>query len=99
LRPRVSTIDTLRIKACTVSDRRITGRALQARRCRIWARDPHCAACRRLVALHEFELDHIMALTNGGADTDDNCQVLCTVPDGGCHRRKTAIDLGRSAKG
>jgi len=40
-----------------------------------------------------------MALTNGGADTDDNCQVLCTVPDGGCHRRKTAIDLGRSAKG
>jgi len=43
--------------------------------------------------MHEFELDHTVALVNGGADTDENCQVLCNAPDGGCHRAKTASDL------
>lgn len=76
------------------ADRRMTGRALQERRLRIWSQDPHCAACGRLVAMHEFELDHKVALVNGGADTDDNCQVLCNGP-GGCHHRKTQFDLSR----
>lgn len=73
----------------------MTGRALQERRLRIWAQSPHCAECGRLVAMHEFELDHKVALVNGGPDTDANCQVLCTGPDG-CHARKTRADLGRS---
>lgn len=72
----------------------MTGRALQDRRLKLWSRDPHCAACGRLVAMHEFELDHVVALVNGGADAESNCQVLCTGPDG-CHGRKTARDLGR----
>ncbi|APG04945.1 hypothetical protein BJI69_14285 [Luteibacter rhizovicinus DSM 16549] len=76
------------------ADRRMTGRALQERRLRIWARDPHCADCGRLVAMHEFELDHKVALVNGGPDVDDNCQVLCIGPDG-CHHRKTRVDLSR----
>lgn len=75
------------------ADRRMTGRALQDRRLRIWSHDPHCTCCRRLVAMHEFELDHKVALVNGGADVDDNCQVLCIE----CHARKTTADLGLSS--
>ncbi len=37
-----------------------------------------------------FELDHIKALTKGGEDTDENCQILCAK----CHEVKTASDLG-----
>ena len=74
----------------------MTGRALQERRLRIWSQDPHCAGCGRLVAMHEFELDHKVALVNGGADTDENCQVLCIVEPDACHHRKTQADLGRS---
>jgi hypothetical protein len=44
--------------------------------------------------MHEFELDHKVALVNGGPDVDDNCQVLCIGPDG-CHHRKTQVDLSR----
>lgn len=76
--------------APTRSERRITGRQLQARRLRIWAQDPHCADCRQLVDYPDgFELDHEVALVNGGADTDDNCRVRCHA----CHEAKTARDL------
>lgn len=79
------------------ADRRMTGRALQERRLRVWERDNHCCAeCGQLVAPHEFELDHTVPLFLGGADTDENCQVLCAGPDG-CHRRKTARDLRGSS--
>lgn len=74
---------------------RITGRRLQARRLRIWSRNPHCAMCGELTDLGQgtarpFELDHIVALVNGGQDTEDNLQVLCV----GCHEDKTRRDLG-----
>ena len=92
LAPRVATLRSERAKPMSTADRRMTGRALQARRLRIWSRNPHCADCGRLVAMHEFELDHKVALVNGGGDADDNCQVLCTGADG-CHGRKTARDL------
>jgi len=80
------------------SDGRIRGRKLQERRLRVWSKDPRCASCRRLTEFsarlgHGFELDHIVALTNGGPDTEANCQVLCTGP-GSCHERKTEQDLG-----
>lgn len=92
LAPRVATLNTARRPSMTTAAVRMTGRALQARRLRIWAQDPHCAMCGRLVALHEFDLDHRVPLYQGGQDVDANCQVLCNVPDGGCHRRKTAED-------
>lgn len=87
-------------KADTPSEQRIRGTTLQNRRLRIWSRDPHCACCGRVVAYpNGFELDHIVALANGGQDTDENCQVLCNGTDG-CHDRKTRSDLGhRSAEG
>ena len=40
------------------------------------------------------ELDHIVALTNGGADESDNRQGLCKQ----CHADKTLIDLGRTER-
>lgn len=82
--------------------KRITGRTLQQRRQRIWLRRPHCALCGALVAYPGgFELDHIVSLQAGGADTDENCQVLCIDIPGragkvGCHRIKTAADMGYS---
>ncbi|MNE68080.1 HNH endonuclease [compost metagenome] len=47
-----------------------------------------------------FELDHKVPLFQGGADTDENCQILCVrfeVVEGrsvkaGCHAEKTQAD-------
>lgn len=80
------------------STQRMTGRALQDRRLRLWTANPYCAGCGRLVAYpHGFELDHRVPLYLGGEDTEANCQLLCTadalVP--GCHARKTTEDMGR----
>ncbi|MCP1646981.1 5-methylcytosine-specific restriction endonuclease McrA [Pseudomonas nitroreducens] len=38
-----------------------------------------------------FELDHKVPLYLGGADTEENCQILCCGP-GNCHDRKTRSD-------
>lgn len=77
------------------NDSRLRGRKGTARRLRIWALDPTCAACQRLTDYpNGFQLDHIKALINGGADEDHNLQVLCH----GCHREKTAKDLGHTVK-
>ena len=35
--------------------------------------------------LEEYDIDHIIPLTRGGTEDDDNLQALCP----GCHRRKT----------
>lgn len=56
--------------------------------------NPLCVHCQAkgIVRLWD-ELDHIVALTNGGTDTDDNLQGLCA----DCHKDKTAEDLGHHA--
>lgn len=41
------------------------------------------------------EVDHVVPLSKGGADDDDNRQGLC-VP---CHQAKTARDLGVTQHG
>ena len=74
----------------TRSDQRITGRRLQDRRLRLWAARPYCAACGALTRYPDgFELDHVVPLAAGGADTDDNCQILCIA----CHESKTRADM------
>lgn len=87
-----------RLMAPTLSEVRMAGRALQARRLRIWTQSPICAACGRLTSYPAgFELDHRVPLHQGGPDTDENCQVLCNGDDG-CHGKKTAQDLGHKPK-
>ena len=84
-----------KVKTLQPGSYRIRGRALQHRRMRIWKANPHCAECGKLVTLaypHHtgFELDHIIPVSKGGSDTDDNCQILCM---DGCHAKKTAKDM------
>lgn len=75
--------------------RRMTGRKLQDRRLRMWLANPHCGMCGRLTVLpNGFELDHKLALSEGGEDSEENCQVLCVYLDpfgkkAGCHHDKT----------
>jgi 5-methylcytosine-specific restriction protein A len=74
---------------------RIRGRALQARRARLWSSSPNCAKCQRLTAFPDgFELDHIVSLYRDGEDTEENCQVLCHE----CHQAKTLVDIASSEK-
>lgn len=56
----------------------------------------HCASCgRKLTAGEDYEIDHKIALANGGSDDDDNLQLLCA----GCHILKTGDDVSDAAKG
>jgi 5-methylcytosine-specific restriction endonuclease McrA len=93
-----------RVASTNVSERRITGTTLQRIRQRIWADNPHCAMCGRLTAYpHGFELDHIVRLEHGGADTDHNRQVLCVWYDeqgrkAGCHVTKTREEGGSTRR-
>lgn len=74
---------------------RMTGRRLQARRLRLWSRDPHCASCGRVTQFPDgFELDHKVPLFLGGQDADENCQIMCIWYDEagnkrGCHVEKS----------
>ena len=82
-----------RVQSQTIEAVRISGRKLQERRLKIWAKSPSCARCGRLTVYPGgFELDHIVPLYKGGMDTEDNCQVLCS-GDKGCHARKTIMDM------
>lgn len=75
-----------------MSIERIRGRALQRQRERVWLRDHGlCARCGRITAFPSgFELDHRVALANGGTNDDSNMQVLHHE----CHEAKTNEDLG-----
>jgi len=46
-----------------------------------------CAMCRQLLP-PTFEIDHIIALCNGGKDQTGNMQALCN----NCHAAKTSTD-------
>lgn len=75
---------------------RLRGRRLQEIRAEWFRLHPLCAECERAgrKARLAVELDHIVALENGGPDFDvdggTNRQGLCKP----CHAAKTAIDLG-----
>lgn len=76
------------------SDGRLRGRKLQARRLRLWSKDPRCARCGTLTDYPDgFDLDHRVPLYKGGEDKDENCQVLCNSGKD-CHRAKTEQDMG-----
>ena len=71
--------------------KRITGRRLQRIRKQVFDEQPICVMCKAKgkVTL-ATEVDHIVALVNGGEDSHENRQALCTP----CHQVKTAQDCG-----
>lgn len=74
---------------------RIRGRKLQRIRQSVLRSSPlcvHCQAAGRVTAA--TQVDHIVALVNGGTDTEDNRQALCDA----CHERKTRDDLGQRVR-
>lgn len=101
LKPSVRRLSTQARQVPTVSEQRITGSRLQARRWKMWCKTPHCQACGRVVDWpYGFELDHKVRLDQGGPDTEENCQVLCVWMDEagvkrGCHAEKTAAEGSR----
>ncbi len=48
--------------------------------------DGHCFYCRKVLALDQMELDHVVPLSRGGSHTPGNVQLLCRR----CNRRKHA---------
>ncbi len=74
---------------------RIRGRKRQEIRQRLLRDNPLCVVCEKKgrVTL-ATEIDHTIALVNGGTDTDDNRQGLCA----DCHASKTRRDLGQSER-
>lgn len=75
---------------------RLRGRQLQTRRAMHRDRNPWCVEClKRGDYVPWVELDHVIALTNGGTDTDDNLQGLCAPH----HATKTRKDLWQRLSG
>jgi 5-methylcytosine-specific restriction endonuclease McrA len=59
------------------------------------AADGHCANCRRKIRTGEdWDLDHRIALENGGTNDLENMQVLCEF----CHGMKTSDDHSEASK-
>lgn len=73
LKPKIGTLDTSRGAPII---QRITGRKLQQIRERIFLRDEGvCQHCKKFTI--NFEIDHITPLHLGGAESDENRQLLC----------------------
>ena len=85
----------LRIASRHQSPPRIRGRALQALRARLLRQNPLCVICasKGRVTL-ATELDHAVALCNGGTNDESNLQGLCAE----CHKVKTAQDKGHKPR-
>lgn len=99
LKSRLPTLRPSLGRAPTKSDQRMAGRKLQDRRMRLWSANPCCAMCGRLTDWpYGFDVDHRIRLDQGGPDTDENCQILCTHTDdqgrkAGCHAEKTKREM------
>lgn len=80
-----------RRRAPSARDSSLRSTAYQRRRIAYLREHPLCAECvKRGVVTAAAELDHVVALRNGGRDEWANYQGLC-VP---CHKAKTAADMG-----
>jgi len=64
----------------------------EARRLRILVRDSYtCRSCSELCHGKAAHVDHVRPLEDGGTDSDDNLQTLCS----SCHGRKTRQEQRR----
>lgn len=78
-----------------VKAKRIRGRPLQRIRKEHFSKNPLCVNCfKKGIFRQATQLDHIVALDNGGLDVEENRQGLCV----DCHVEKTAIDIGYKKK-
>ena len=85
----------VQVSADPMTITRIRGRQLQAIRKRHFDANPLCVLCLAKGRLSPAtDLDHTIALVNGGTNADSNYQCLCK----DCHQDKTASDLGYSAR-
>jgi len=70
-----------------------SGYQASKQRTRIRIRDGYCCQmCKRAVRVGE--VDHRIALVNGGSDEDSNLWLLCST----CHADKTRLDLGHKVR-
>lgn len=57
--------------------------------------DGKCASCGIKIRIgQDWDLDHILALENGGSNDPENLQVLCEL----CHAKKTGDDHALAGK-
>lgn len=83
------------MKHWSAGDKRLRGRAGVERRRRWLEAHPLCVECQKAGKVTAATTpDHIVALVNGGEDTEANLQSLCDEH----HRQKTARDLGYRLK-
>lgn len=74
---------------------RIRGRRLQRIRAHTLNLNPLCVDCQIMGRVTPAtQIDHIIALVNGGTETQENRQGLCDE----CHRLKTADDIGNKRR-
>lgn len=67
-----------------------------AQKARVRRQRPLCWMCEEVDRVRlGVELDHKVALTNGGTNEDENMGLLCI----DCHKAKTAVDLGYQPRG
>lgn len=94
-RPLLATLPRLLPAAGAPTVTRLRGRPLQTLRRRIFLAKPLCVLCERAGRLSvATDLDHIVALVNGGGNEEENLQGLCA----SCHVEKTAVDLGQQVR-
>lgn len=88
LKPQLATINTM--IAGVIATPRQRGSGWMSRRAKLLKANPLCCLCeeegRTTMAV---EVDHIVPLFIGGADSDSNTQNLCKP----CHDAKTKVDL------
>lgn len=93
LQPRLKAIDTRRIKPIYGEHRRVSGSARVSLKRRIYVRDGgHCCMCKRVVDLHDSELDHRIALQFGGDNDESNLWTLCIECHSGKSSRETSTN-------
>ena len=99
LRPVVRTLSLPKVGkslALGNSGQRISGKALQLRRRRLLAAQPLCVHCLKTGKITAArEIDHTVALADGGQDIASNWQELCVE----CHKTKTALEHRRRVRG
>jgi 5-methylcytosine-specific restriction enzyme A len=75
--------------------KRVTGRKLQRLRKELFTANPLCVECAKLgFTTLATQRDHIVALTDGGADDESNTQGLCQP----CHEAKSLAERLRAQR-